>query len=108
MRGRGIAVAAIAIVVCLTLSSIIVDFLVDWVWFSAVGYLQVFWTIFGTRVSLFLMVFVATAIVFWVCGRAIEWKFRGAEVLFAIAAAVSLVGLRLGRRLRRRAVGAPR
>jgi uncharacterized membrane protein (UPF0182 family) len=28
-------------------------FLVDWLWFSAVGYLQVFWTTFGAEVEVF-------------------------------------------------------
>ena len=65
MRGRGIAVAAITIVACLTLLGIIADFLVDWIWFSAVGYQEVFWTVFTTRISLFLMVFMATAITLW-------------------------------------------
>ncbi|WP_046869449.1 UPF0182 family protein [Microvirga massiliensis] len=65
MQWRGIAVAAIAIVVCLTLSGIIVDFLVDWIWFSAIGYPEVFWTVLQARISLFLVVFAVTTIVLW-------------------------------------------
>ncbi len=44
------------------------DFLVDWLWFSAVGYLHVFWTIIGAKGAGFFIVFVATAIILWVNG----------------------------------------
>ncbi len=44
------------------------DFLVDWLWFSAVGYLPVFWTTIGAEAEVFSVVFVATAIILWVNG----------------------------------------
>ncbi|MGO9682700.1 MAG: UPF0182 family protein, partial [Beijerinckiaceae bacterium] len=44
------------------------DFLVDWLWFSAVGYLPVFWTTIGAKAEVFSVVFVATAIILWVNG----------------------------------------
>src|SRR4249919_876840 len=44
------------------------DFLVDWLWFSSVRYLDVFLTIFGTKVALFIAVFAASAIVLWLNG----------------------------------------
>ena len=61
MPCRGFAIAAAALVACLTVWGIIADFLVDWVWFTAIGYWEVFWTIFRTRTSLFLAVLVTTA-----------------------------------------------
>jgi len=44
------------------------DFLVDWLWFSTVGYLNVFLTIFGTKVALFIAVFVTSALFLWLNG----------------------------------------
>jgi uncharacterized protein len=44
------------------------DFLVDWLWFSAIGYLNVFWTIIIAEAEVFFSVFVATAIILWVNG----------------------------------------
>ncbi len=61
MPWKGITGAAIAIVVCLIASCIIVDFMVDWIWFSALGYWDVFWTVFRTRTSMFLVILVTTA-----------------------------------------------
>ncbi|MET0531355.1 MAG: UPF0182 family protein, partial [Microvirga sp.] len=61
MPWRGFAIAAAALVACLTVWGIVADFLVDWVWFAAIGYLEIFWTIFRTKISLFLAVLVTTA-----------------------------------------------
>src|SRR5262249_19293864 len=44
------------------------DFLVDWAWFSAIGYLDVFGTILGGKAVLFLAVFAGSAILLWVNG----------------------------------------
>ena len=65
MPWRGIAVAATAVVAGLTLLGRVVDFVVDWTWFSAVGYRDVFWTLFSTRAALFLTSFAATAMIIW-------------------------------------------
>ena len=65
MPWRGIAVAATTVVACLTLLGRVVDFVVDWTWFSAVGYRDVFWTLFSTRAALFLTSFAATAMIIW-------------------------------------------
>ena len=61
MPWKGITGAVIAVVVCLIASRIIVDFMVDWIWFSALGYWDVFWTVFRTRTSMFLVILVTTA-----------------------------------------------
>jgi len=44
------------------------DFLVDWLWFSTVGYLNVFLTIFGTKVALFIAVFATSVLFLWLNG----------------------------------------
>ena len=58
-------VAIILVVICLILLG---DFLVDWLWFSAIGYLNVFWTIIIAEAEVFFSVFVVTAIILWING----------------------------------------
>src|SRR5215831_5223841 len=45
------------------------DFLVDWLWFSEVRYLDVFWTVVIAKALVFSLVFVATAVVLWLNAR---------------------------------------
>src|SRR5262245_6000428 len=68
MRWRGITVTGVVIAACLIALSLASNFLVDLVWFSALGYLDVFWTAFGTKFFLFCAVFVGSAVFFWVNG----------------------------------------
>src|SRR5216683_5511859 len=68
MPRRGIAVAVIVIVACFIVLGLTSDFLVDWVWFSAIGYLDVFGTILGGKALLFFAVFAGSAILLWVNG----------------------------------------
>ena len=69
---RGVVVvlmiAAIVLSICLILLGLTGDFLVDWLWFSTIGYLGVFWTTIAAEAEVFLAVFVATAIILWVNG----------------------------------------
>ena len=39
-----LAVAAAVVLICLILLGLTADFLVDWLWFSTIGYSSVFWT----------------------------------------------------------------
>ncbi|MGA7324913.1 MAG: UPF0182 family protein [Rhodomicrobium sp.] len=68
MALRRIAAAIIIIAACLIALVFAADFLVDWLWFSAVGFLNVFLTIFATKAALFLAVFAASAILLWLNG----------------------------------------
>ena len=68
MPRRGIAVAVIVIVACLVALGLTSDFLVDWAWFSAIGYLDVFQTILGGKAVLFFAVFAGSAILLWMNG----------------------------------------
>src|SRR6266852_9537248 len=68
MRWRGITVAVIVIVACLIALGLVSDFLVDWLWFSAVGYFDVFWTILGAKAVLFVAVFAVSTVALWVNG----------------------------------------
>jgi uncharacterized protein len=55
-------------VTCLILLGLTADVLVDWLWFSSVGYLGVFWTTIVAEAEVFLAVCVATVIILWVNG----------------------------------------
>src|SRR5580704_2579856 len=65
MPRRGIAVAVIVIVACFIVLGLTSDFLVDWAWFSAIGYLDVFGTILGGKAVLFFAVFAGSSILLW-------------------------------------------
>jgi uncharacterized membrane protein (UPF0182 family) len=64
----GLIIAAGVVAICLILLALMGDFLVDWLWFSAIGYLGVFWTTIVAESGVFFAVFVATAIILWVNG----------------------------------------
>src|SRR5215813_633567 len=61
-------IAAIVATVCLILLGLTGDFLVDWLWFSTIGYLDVFWTTIVAEAEVFFAVFLGTAIILWVNG----------------------------------------
>src|SRR5262249_50770976 len=61
-------IAAIVLSICLILLALTGDFLVDWLWFSTMAYLHVFWTTIVAEAEVFFAVFVATAIILWVNG----------------------------------------
>src|ERR1035437_1484949 len=65
---RALIVAAIIFSICLILLGLIGGFLVDWLWFSAIGYFGVFWTTIVAEAEVFIAVFVATTIILWVNG----------------------------------------
>ena len=68
MTLRHIAMSMIVIAAFFIALWFAADFLVDWLWFSAVSYLDVFLTIFGTKVALFIAVFAASALFLWLNG----------------------------------------
>src|SRR6266700_1220952 len=64
----GLIIAAAVIGICLILLWLASDFLVDWLWFSSIGYLQVFWTTIGAKAAVFLAVWTGTAVILWLNG----------------------------------------
>jgi uncharacterized membrane protein (UPF0182 family) len=58
----------IIIAACVIVIRYTADCLVDWLWFSDVRYPDVFWTILGAKVALFLAVFAASSILLWLNG----------------------------------------
>jgi uncharacterized protein len=65
----GLIVTAIFAGVGLILLGLIGGFLVDWMWFSAIGYSQVFWTTIVAKAVVFFVVFAATGLVAWANAR---------------------------------------
>jgi uncharacterized membrane protein (UPF0182 family) len=61
-------IAAVLVGICLILLWLASDFLVDWLWFSAIGYPQVFWTTVGAKAVVFLSVWTGTAVILWLNG----------------------------------------
>ena len=61
-------IAAIIVLTCLILMGLTGHVLVNWLWFSAIGYSDVFWTTIIAEAKVFSAVFVATAIILWVNG----------------------------------------
>jgi uncharacterized protein len=98
--GQGAFVALLIVVIlfgiCLIFLGSTVDFIVDWLWFSSVGYLSVFWTVIIAKAELFLAVFAATAVVLWIngavalrCARGLPMD-RPIDVIWRGAGTVSL------------------
>src|ERR1700738_4697723 len=61
-------IAAVAVGICLILLRVASDLLVDWLWFSSIGYLQVCWTTIGAEAVVSLAVGMVTAVILWLNG----------------------------------------
>jgi uncharacterized membrane protein (UPF0182 family) len=62
--GVAIAVIVASLIVLGRASSVVVD----WAWFSTIGYVGVFWTVFATKAVLFTAVFAVSTLLLWVNG----------------------------------------
>jgi len=65
---RVLIIVVIIFFICFILLDLIAGLLVDWLWFSAIGYLGVFWTTTVAEAEVFIAVFIATTIFLWVNG----------------------------------------
>src|SRR5215475_10219774 len=68
MRRIAITVAITGVVAGLIVLGLTAGFLVDWAWFSAIGYLPVYWTILGAQTFLKQTTFVGSATALYVNG----------------------------------------
>ena len=69
MSSRIKIVAAVAVVVGgLIALGLATRFLVNWSWFSAVGYGGVFWTVITAKIALFVVIFAVSAATIWLNG----------------------------------------
>src|SRR5882762_9990756 len=64
----GFIIAAVVVGIGLLLLGLASDFLVDWLWFSSIGYPQVFWTAIGAKAVVLFAVWTGTAVVLWLNG----------------------------------------
>src|SRR5258706_11767420 len=64
----GFIIAAVVVGIFLIVLGLASDLLVDWLWFSSIGYLQVFWTTIGAKAIVFFAVWTATAVILWLNG----------------------------------------
>src|SRR6476646_1376610 len=75
---RVLLVAVIIFGICFVLLSSTAGFLVDWLWFSAVGYFSIFRTIIVAEAEVFIAVFITTAIILLVNGS-LAFRFAQSE-----------------------------
>ncbi|WP_416048895.1 UPF0182 family protein [Cupriavidus basilensis] len=68
LRLRRIAARVAVGIIGLIVIGRLTGMLVDWLWFSSIGYVNVFWTVLVTKVLLFAAVFAASAGAIWVSG----------------------------------------
>ncbi len=61
----GVIIAAVVAGISLILLWLASDFLVDWLWFSSIGYLQVFWITIGAKAVVLFAVWTGTAVILW-------------------------------------------
>ena len=66
-------IAAVVLIIFLSLARAAAEILVDWLWFSSVGHLPVFWTSLAAEAAVFGVVFVATAVMLWLNGW-LAWR----------------------------------
>jgi uncharacterized membrane protein (UPF0182 family) len=93
---RGPLVIGTVIVASITVLSLVGDVLVDWAWFSALGYVDVFGTILVSKLLLFFIVFAATTAFLWLNGTVaariapsrdivrstqVEWRSVGSQTV---------------------------
>ena len=68
MPWKSIGVAIAAFIVSLVVLGRVSGIVVDWAWFSTIGYVEVFWTIFAAKAAVFTAVFAVSASLLWVNG----------------------------------------
>ncbi|MFC3107321.1 UPF0182 family protein [Undibacterium arcticum] len=65
---RNAITVAVVVVVGLIVVGRITGVLVDWLWFSSIGYVDIFWTVLSAQALLFVAVFATSAGAIWVSG----------------------------------------
>ena len=96
MRGKYLAILIAIVVVSAILLGRAGNTLVDWLWFSSIGYEGVFWTIFTARTGLFLTVFAVSTGAFWLSGGlALRFARRSAARPAAYSTGVQQSSLQL-------------
>ncbi|SOE67126.1 hypothetical protein SAMN05414139_02974 [Burkholderia sp. D7] len=109
-RLRRTAITVALVVFCLIVVGRITGILVDWLWFSSIGYVDVFWTVLAAQVLLFVAIFAASASAIWVSGflahryaRSLRLSQVSTGFSFGPSAAISELADRVAPRIRWRA-----
>ena len=84
----GVIIAAVVAGICLILLWLASDFLVDWLWFSSIGYLQVFWITIGAKAVVLFAVWTGTAVILWLNGW-LAVRFARRQPMQSVSAFVS-------------------
>ena len=100
MRGKYVAILVASVVLGLIALGRAGNTLVDWLWFSSIGYEGVFWTIFTARTVLFLAVFAVSTGALWLSGavalrfarQPAAWPARAAFSTGASQSPIQLIG----------------
>ncbi len=71
MKAVGITIALI--VAALIVLARVTGVVVDWAWFSTIGYTSVFWTVVVAKVLLFVAIFAVSTLLLWING-ALAWR----------------------------------
>src|SRR5271167_3880314 len=87
----GLIIVAFVGGICLILLGLASDLLIDWLWFSSIGYLQVFLTSIGAKAVLFFIVLTATAVILWLNGL-LAVRFARRQPTQAVASAWNPTG----------------
>jgi uncharacterized protein len=82
----------VVVVASLIVLGLTTDFLVDWAWFSAIGYLTVFWTVVSSKLVLFLAVFMVSATLLWLNGSLAYWFARPQGVVRHVSVSRDFMG----------------
>src|ERR1700733_6396542 len=109
-RLRRTAITVALVVFCLIVVGRITGILVDWLWFSSIGYVDVFWTVLAAQVLLFVAIFAASASAIWISGflahryaRSLRLSQVSTGFSFGPSAAISELADRVAPRIRWRA-----
>ncbi|TPQ37911.1 UPF0182 family membrane protein [Cupriavidus pinatubonensis] len=68
VRLRRYALAIAVVILCVIVIGFIADALVDWLWFSTVGYVDIFWVVLSAQTFVFFAVFTVSAGAIWLSG----------------------------------------
>ncbi len=73
MATKGILAAIVIFLAALIFLAVAAGLLVDWLWFSSIGYADVFWTVVAAKAGLFAAVFAASLAILWLNAH---WAYR--------------------------------
>ena len=65
--------------------ALVTGFFVDWDWFESLGYVDIFWTVFGAKVALFNAIFATSAIAIWANGLIAYRVARRAAIVHSLS-----------------------